>query len=132
MQVLCAVCIGLSGAASNSFSIAQTYPSKPVKIIVNYTPSGPTNLTARTVGGKMQDITGQTFIIENTPSANGSVGTQATLRAAPDGYTLLLSTAGHTAIAAALYGDKLSFDLFRDIAPISMTVNSNQLIRGWG
>ncbi len=124
LKMLCAV--GLAGI--NQLSSAQAYPVKPVKIIVNYTPSGPTDLTARTVGSKMQDISGQSFVIENTPSANGSIGTLATMRAVPDGYTILLSTAGHTAIAAALYGDKLPFDPFRDITPISMTVNSNQLI----
>ena len=128
LHKLCAILAMASTAVISPLATAQSYPVKPVKIIVNYTPSGPTDLTARTVGSKMQDISGQSFVIENTPSANGSIGTLATSRSAPDGYTLLLSTAGHTAIAAALYGDKLSFDPFRDIAPISMTVNSNQLI----
>lgn len=109
-------------------ALAQTWPAKPVKIVVNYTPGGPTDLTARTMGGKMQDITGQPFVIENTPSANGAIGTQAVSRATADGYTLLFSTAGHTAVAKALSEDKLPFDPFRDITPISMLVTNNQLI----
>lgn len=125
--VLQALCAGFLGALSPAI-LGQTWPVKPVKVVVNYTPGGPTDLTARTVGGKMQDLTGQPFVIENTPSANGAIGTQAVARAAPDGYTLILSTAGHTSIAAALYGDKLPFDPFRDLTPISMTVSSNALI----
>ncbi len=123
-----ALVMGIVSTALSNTSMAQTYPAKPVKVIVNYTPGGPTDLTARTVGGKMQDITGQPFVIENTPSANGAVGTQNLMRSAPDGYTIILSTAGHTSVAKALYEDKLPFDPFRDLAPISMTVNSNQLI----
>jgi tripartite-type tricarboxylate transporter receptor subunit TctC len=124
----CAALVGIAGMSFISHVAAQAYPAKPVRVIVNYTPGGPTDLTARTVGGKMQEITGQPFIIENTPSANGVVGTQNMMRSAPDGYTLMLSTAGHTSLGKALYEDKLPFDPFRDLAPISMTVTSNQLI----
>lgn len=104
------------------------WPTKPGKIITNYAPGGPTDLAARTIAAKMQELTGQPFLVENMPSANGVVGTQATARAAPDGHTLMLSTAGHTAIAAALYADRLPFDPFRDLAPISMLLNSNQIL----
>ncbi len=125
--VLQAVCAGIL-ATSVLPALAQTWPVKPVKVIVGYPPGGPTDLTARTVSAKMQDITAQAFVVENTPSANGAIGTQSLARSAPDGYTLMLSTAGHTSIAAALYGDKLPFDPFRDLSPISMTVSSNALI----
>ena len=124
----CALVIGIVGASLSSSSEAQTYPAKPVKIIVNYTPGGPTDLTARTVGAKMQEYTGQAFVIDNMPSASGVIGTVAMLRAAPDGYTFMMTTAGHTSIAKALYEDKLQFDPMRDLAPISNLVNSHQAL----
>lgn len=119
---------GISLATAAVPANAQTWPAKTVRMLVGYPPGGPTDLTVRTVAAKMQDLTGQPFPVENMPSANGAIGTQAIARAVPDGYTLILSTAGHTAIALALYGDKLPFDPFRDLTPISMTVSSNALI----
>lgn len=124
LKALCAAGI----AMVSQLAAAQAYPTKTVRIIVNYTPGGPTDLVARTVGVKMGEILGQTFVVDNMPSANGAIGTQAAARAAPDGYTLLFTTAGHTAVVAALYSERLPFDPFRDIAPISLLVNSTQII----
>ena len=115
-------------AAAPIVAHAQSYPGKPVKIIVNYTPGGPTDLVARTMGAKMGEILNQSFVVENMPSANGAIGTNAASRAAPDGYTILFSTAGHTSVALALFGDKLGFDPFRDITPIGKIVDSTQMI----
>ncbi len=109
-------------------ALAQTYPSKPIKIIVNYTPGGPTDLVARTMGAKMGDMLGQSFLVENIPSANGTIGTQAASRAAPDGHTILFTTAGHTSVALALFGDKIGFDPFKDITPVGKIVDSTQII----
>ncbi len=124
LKALCAVSIGLF----SQVAAAQAYPNKTVKIIVNYTPGGPTDLVARTVGTKMGEVLGQSFVIENMPSANGAIGTVAAARAAPDGYTLLFGTAGHTSIVGALQGDKLPFDPFKDITPVGQLVNSTQII----
>jgi len=124
LQVLCAVLL----VAASPFSGAQNYPNKPVRVIVNYTPGGPTDLVARTMGVKMGDMLGQTFIVENIPSANGTIGTQAASRSTPDGHTILFSTAGHTSVALALFGEKIGFDPFRDITPIGKIVNSTQMI----
>ncbi len=112
----------------NPSALGQTFPTKPVRIIMNYTPGGPTDLIARTVGGKLQELTGQPFLIENMPSATGAVGTQAMARSAPDGYTMMYSTPGHTTMGLALYEEKLGFDPFRDITPVAMLVNSTQMI----
>ena len=124
LRTFCA--IGM--AALTSLATAQSYPAKPVRIILNYTPGGPIDLVARTVGAKMGEIVGQSFVVDNMPSANGAIGTQAVAHAAPDGYTLLFSTAGHTSIVAALYPERLAFDPFKDIAPIGMLVMSTQII----
>lgn len=127
-QTTGAVLLAACAALASTHVLAQNYPARQVRIVVNYTPGGPTDLVARTVGSKMAEILGQPFVIENMPSNNGAIGTQNVTRSAPDGYSLLFSTAGHTAVAAALWGDKLGFDPFKDITPISMLVMSTQMI----
>jgi tripartite-type tricarboxylate transporter receptor subunit TctC len=123
-----AVLACVAGIMLSPGAMAQTYPTKSVRIIVNYTPGGPTDLVARTMGAKMGEMLGQTFVVENMPSANGTIGTQTASRAAHDGHTLLFSTAGHTSVALALFGPKLGFDPLRDITPIGKIVDSTQMI----
>ena len=96
---------------------AQTYPSKPVHVIVPFAPGGNTDLIARLVGQWLSDHLGQPFIIENRPGGGTSVGTEAVIRAPADGYTLL-SVHPPSAINATLY-EKLRFNFTRDIAPIA-------------
>jgi tripartite-type tricarboxylate transporter receptor subunit TctC len=96
---------------------AQTYPSRPVRWVVPYPPGGPTDITARLMGQWLSERVGQQFVIENRPGAGGNVGTEAVLRAAPDGYTLLLVSGAH-AINATLY-EKLNFNFIRDSSPIA-------------
>jgi tripartite-type tricarboxylate transporter receptor subunit TctC len=99
---------------------AQTYPSRPVRIIVPFGPAGATDITARLIGQWLSERLSQQFVIENRPGAGGNVGTEAVVRAAPDGYTLGLFGAP-SAINATLY-DKLNFNFVRDIAPIAPIV----------
>src|SRR5262249_32573979 len=100
--------------------LAQTYPTRPVRLIVPFGPAGGTDITARLIGQWLSERLGQQFIIENRPGAGGNVGTEAVVRAAPDGYTLGLFGAP-SAINATLY-DKLNFNFVRDIAPIAPIV----------
>jgi tripartite-type tricarboxylate transporter receptor subunit TctC len=96
---------------------AQTYPTRPVRIISPFGTAGANDLVARLIGQWLSERFGQQFVIENRPGAGGTIGTEAAVRAPADGYTLLL--AGTTqAINATLY-DKLSFDFIRDIAPVA-------------
>src|SRR5580692_10042519 len=96
---------------------AQTYPSRPVHLIVGYAAGGPTDICARLVGQWLSEQLGQQFVVENRPGAASNTGTAAVVRAPADGYTLLL--VGTTnAINATLY-DKLNFSFIRDIAPIA-------------
>jgi tripartite-type tricarboxylate transporter receptor subunit TctC len=99
---------------------AQTYPSRPVRLIVPFGPAGATDITARLIGQWLSERLGQQFVIENRPGAGSNVGTEAVVRAAPDGYTLGLFGAP-SAINATLY-DKLNFKFVRDIAPIAPIV----------
>jgi tripartite-type tricarboxylate transporter receptor subunit TctC len=96
---------------------AQTYPTRPVRIIVPFAPGGGSDIYARLLGQWLSERLAQPFIIENRPGAGGNVGAEAAARAPADGYTLLLVTAA-IAINATLY-DKLTFNFIRDMAPVA-------------
>ena len=76
-------------------ALSQAYPSKPIRIIVAYTPAGATDILARAVGQKMSEAFGQPVIIDNRPGANGNIGTDVAAKATPDGHTQLMVTGGH-------------------------------------
>jgi tripartite-type tricarboxylate transporter receptor subunit TctC len=96
---------------------AQTYPLRPVRIIVGFASGGATDIMARLIGQWLSERLGQQFIIENRPGAGSNVATEAVVNALPDGYTLLMATSVN-AVNATLY-DKLSFFFPRDIAPVA-------------
>lgn len=99
---------------------AQAYPNRPVRLIVPFGPGGGTDIVARLIGQWLSERLGQQFIIENRPGAGGNLGTEAVVRAPPDGYTLALIGAP-SAINATLY-EKLPFNFIRDIAPVAIIV----------
>src|SRR5882762_2128832 len=103
--------------ALSGFASAQTYPSRPVRIIVGFAAGGPNDILARLIGEWLSERLGQPFIIENRPGAGSNLATEAIVRAPPDGYTLLL-VGSPNAINATLY-DKLNFNFVRDIVPIA-------------
>ena len=96
---------------------AQTYPSRPVRLIVPFPAGGAVDITARLIGQSLSERLRQQFIIETRPGAGGTIGTGAVAHAAPDGYTLLMVDASAT-INVTLY-DKLDFNFLRDIAPVA-------------
>jgi tripartite-type tricarboxylate transporter receptor subunit TctC len=95
---------------------AQTYPAKPVRIIVGFPPGGAADSLARLIGQWLSERLGQQFVIENRPGAGSSIGTEAVVRAPPDGYTLLMATT-NDATNATLYS-KLSFNFVSHIMPV--------------
>jgi tripartite-type tricarboxylate transporter receptor subunit TctC len=95
---------------------AQAYPTRPVRLIVVQAAGGGNDIVARLMGQWLSERLGQSFVIENRPGAGGNIGTEAVVRAPPDGYTLLLVAVANT-INATLY-DKLNFNFIRDIAPV--------------
>jgi tripartite-type tricarboxylate transporter receptor subunit TctC len=96
---------------------AQSYPAKPVRVIVAVPAGGPIDLAARLIGQWLSERLGQVFVIENRPGAGNNIGTESVARAAGDGYTLLV-TAAAAAINATLF-DKLSYNFLRDFAPVA-------------
>jgi tripartite-type tricarboxylate transporter receptor subunit TctC len=104
---------------------AQTYPSRPVRLIVPFPAGGAVDITARVIGQSLSERLRQQFIIETRPGAGGTIGTGAVAHAAPDGYTLLMVDASAT-INVTLY-DKLDFNFLRDIAPVA-SINQVPLV----
>src|SRR2546426_12560373 len=105
---------------------AQAYPTRPVRIIVPLAPAGTVDIIARLMGQWLSERLGQQFVIENRPGAGTVLGTEAVVRALPDGYTLLAIDVA-AAFNATLY-DKLHFNFIRDIAPVANVVRVPNLI----
>ena len=98
---------------------AADYPTRPIRIVVAYTPAGTTDILARALGQKMTEHWGQPVIVENRPGAAGNIGTELAAKATPDGYTLIMGTAGTHGINVNLYR-KLNWHSLKDFAPISL------------
>src|SRR5262250_534574 len=104
-------------SAVSRIAQAQTYPSRPVHLIVGFAAGGGYDIVAHLIGQWLSERLGQPFVIENRPGGGSNVATEAVVRAPPDGYTLLTIGLAH-AVNATLY-DKLNFNAIRDIAPIA-------------
>jgi tripartite-type tricarboxylate transporter receptor subunit TctC len=102
-----------------ALSHAQTYPAKNVRIIVGLAPGGTTDVFTRILAQRLTEAWGQNVIVENRPGASGMIGADAVAKAAPDGYTLLVSPQTSLAVAPALYG-KAPYDTEKDFAPVSL------------
>ena len=107
-------------------ALAQTWPAKPIRVVVPFPPGGGTDLVARTVTPKMAEILGQPFVIENRAGAGGNIGTEAVAKSPADGYTLLVASAS-TAINTTLVPN-LSWTFPRDFAPVVLMVVNNHLL----
>ena len=117
-RVLPALFVGAAFAFGTAS--AQTYPAKPVRIMVGYVPGGGVDTTARMVGQALNDLWGTPVIIENRPGAAGNIATEYTAKAPPDGYTLVLCNIGSHAVTPARFGKKLTYDPIKDFAFASM------------
>lgn len=106
---------------------AQSYPAKPVRIIVGYAPGGGVDLTARLLAPGLNEALGQPVLVENRTGASGNIGTEAVVRSAPDGHMLLMGYNGNLVINPAL-SSKVPFDPVRDLTPVALTVVSTNLL----
>jgi len=119
MKSLMSVALLAAVALSLPAHAATTYPTKPIRIIVAYTPAGTTDILARALGQKMTETWNQPVIVDNRAGAAGNIGTEVAARATPDGYTLIMGTAGTHGINVSLYR-KLGWHPLNDFAPVSL------------
>ena len=109
--------IGIAMLVGATTALGQSYPTRPIKLVVGFGPGGVADVTARVVGQKLGAILGQTIVVENKPTAGGIVAADTVAKAEPDGYTLLLMTNGN-AVSASLFRS-LPYDIRKDFAPVS-------------
>jgi tripartite-type tricarboxylate transporter receptor subunit TctC len=124
MKILAAIALAVL-AISPAPSFAQSYPARPVKIIVPFAAGGPADIYARAIGEKLQAALGQSFVVENKPGGGAVIGTVEVAKSAPDGYTLLMMSNTHT-VNESLLADK-PYQLLRDLVPVA-PVNSSDLV----
>lgn len=108
-------------------ALAQSYPAKPVRVVVPWPPAGVTDVITRAIAQAMSESTGQQFVVENRPGAGGTLGLAPVAKSAPDGYTLVASDVPSHAISATLYA-KLPYDVLNDFEPIAMLAGSPMVL----
>lgn len=116
-------CVGLSGLAQ-----AQTWPVRPIRVIVPLAPGGTGDTLGRLAGDLISSAVGQTVVIDNRSGANGIIGMEVVAAAAPDGYTLVAASSGNSSINEALYGDRLKFRMERDFAPVVHVATTTSVV----
>jgi tripartite-type tricarboxylate transporter receptor subunit TctC len=126
-KMLCVVALVSGAAAWTGGGIAQSYPSKPIRILVGFTPGGASDMTSRILGQKLNDYFGQPVIIDNRAGASGAIAARIVAKSAPDGHTLLSGATSILAINPGLSAN-LDYDPVRDFAPVSQTVSMPQLL----
>ena len=128
--IMAALAVALAATAAH----AQTYPTKPVHVIVPFTPGSATDVVARTVAQALSTRMGQVFVVENRPGAGGTIGANLVAKAAPDGYTLLVNSSGHT-VNPSIY-PSVPFDTAKDFTAISLLAEQPNILvvapsKGW-
>ncbi|PZW43667.1 tripartite-type tricarboxylate transporter receptor subunit TctC [Humitalea rosea] len=113
-----ALTLAALGAAARPAS-AQSWPTRPIRMIVPFAPGGATDVLARIIGARLQTELGQPVVIENRAGASGIIGSEAAARAAPDGYTIIMASITTHAVNVPMYGARLSYDPVKDFAPIA-------------
>src|ERR1043165_2782958 len=119
MRILAALLVGLAAFWFDAPARAAEYPTRPVTLIVAFTPGGPSDVLARVLGKKLERLLGQPFVVENRPGAGGNIAAELAARAAPDGYTLLMGNNSILATNASLYRT-MRYDAEKDFATISL------------
>src|SRR4051812_12055884 len=125
MQSRCA--LALAAALLSPAAVAQSFPSKPIRVIIPFVPGGSSDIVGRAIGSKFQELLGQPAVVENKPGANGALAAEYVAKAEPDGHTILVGSIGVFSINAALFKD-LRYDALRDFAPITLAVTTPNVL----
>jgi tripartite-type tricarboxylate transporter receptor subunit TctC len=120
---LVALCLATWAAPAS----AQTYPTRPIRMVIAFPAGGPTDFVGRLLADKLKELLGQSVVIENKAGANGAIGADYVAKSEPDGHTLFLTTVGGVAITPGMRND-LPYDTMRDFAPISLVVRNTTLL----
>jgi tripartite-type tricarboxylate transporter receptor subunit TctC len=123
---VCALLAVLGGASLVSEAAQNSYPERPVRVLVGLAPGGGTDTVTRVMTQKLTDVLGQPFVVDNRPSSGGNVAGELAARAAPDGYTLITVTPTHV-VNPSLFRD-LRYDALKDFAPIALMVYTNYVL----
>ncbi len=124
---VCRIAFALCIAAVPTFGIAQTFPEKPIRMLVGFAPGGGTDVVARILAPKLTEMWGQQIVIDNRAGATGTIAAGFVAQALPDGYTLLMGHASTNTIAPNLYA-KVPFDPLRDFAPVTLAGSVPQMV----
>ncbi|WP_223851270.1 Bug family tripartite tricarboxylate transporter substrate binding protein [Cupriavidus pauculus] len=106
---------------------AETFPSKPLRLVVPFTPGGTTDILARLVAQKTGEVLGQSIVVDNRPGAGGNIGAEAVARSTPDGYTLLMGTLGTQVTNQFIYA-RMPYDSAKDFTPVTLVANSPNVL----
>jgi tripartite-type tricarboxylate transporter receptor subunit TctC len=126
MRILAALLAGLSGLMSPALCAAQDFPSRPIRLIVPFPAGGPNDILARVIGQRMSELTKQPVLIDNRGGQGGVLGTDAVAKAAPDGYTIAITSAGALAISPSM--EKVAYDTLRDLAPVTLIARVPEML----
>jgi tripartite-type tricarboxylate transporter receptor subunit TctC len=125
-RILTAVAAGLLAAAAGT-ATAQTFPSKPIRMVVTFPTGGAPDILSRTIAEKLDPSWGQTMIVDNKPGAGGNIGAEFVARAPADGHTLVMGTVGTHSINGSLYA-RIPYDMVRDFAPVTLIASTPNLL----
>ena len=126
MKILGSLLAGLFLLLSPIAAGAQDFPNKPIRLIVPFPPGGPNDIIARVVGQRMSEISGQPVTIDNRGGQGGVLGTDVVAKAAPDGYTIAISSAGALAISPSM--EKVAYDTLRDLQPVTLVATVPEML----
>jgi tripartite-type tricarboxylate transporter receptor subunit TctC len=118
--------LGLALLLSPAVGLAEDYPTKPIRLIVPFPAGGPNDIIARVVGQRMSELFKQTVVVDNRGGQGGVLGTDAVAKAAPDGYTIAISSAGALAISPSM--EKVAYDTLQDLAPVTLVATVPEML----
>ena len=126
-RYLACLILALSGSLISGLTHAQTYPAKPVRLVVPFPAGGATDILARTISQKASEKLGQSIVIDNRPGAGGTIGSDHVAKSAPDGYTLLIAT-GSTHSIGPIINPKIPYSVERDFVPVVYVAKTSSVL----